>query len=209
MGPWPQSAWVWLSPSSARHARRALAMAAGEKHQLDQEPSRGCKEQEEGWGQEKKPWHWGHIWAAAPSQGTLPARRPVHPAAAGDRGDQRSHRGHFALTFAPRSSSSGNLSAAFPTVCRHPATAGGWDSGAGTRPRQRHSPLPCSGTTQHVMALRPGRYRGGRQQQMGGTGTARHARQHPPNPAPRLINAYRAFAPITPSPVSCQCETPA
>lgn len=85
--------------------------------------------------------------------------------------------------------------------------------GAGTQAQapghSRDSPLPCSGTTQHVMALRPGRYGGGRQQQMGGTGTARHARQHPPNPAPRLINAYRAFAPITPSPVSCQCETPA
>lgn len=75
----------------------------------------------------------------------------------GDGGGQGSHRGCFALTFAPRSSCSGNLGTACPTLCKHPATPGDQNSDTGTRPWQRCSPMPCLGMTRHDAALCQGR----------------------------------------------------
>lgn len=122
------------------------------RDQLDQEPSQAARSRGEGWGQEEKPQHSSDIQTVAPSQGGHPAADA--PSTASDGGDQGGHRGHLALTFAPRRSRSGNPGTTCSTLRKCPAMSRGWDSDADTWLRQGHSPTPCSGTTQHVVALR-------------------------------------------------------
>ena len=165
------SARVWLSPLLCQECQaggsKQQAAQEGTRHgirrdQLDQEPSWGCKEEGGGLGAgEKVIAPWPH-----PSCGSQPGKTPCPRAGQctqqqpGDGGDQGSHWGRFALTFTPRGSRSGNPGTACPTLCKHPAMPGGRDSDTGSWPWRRHSPMPCSGTTRHVMALHQGRCRG-------------------------------------------------